>query len=42
VLGSPGKVGQLSAEEIARTNAIADHYVNQLPSAYQAGLEAQT
>ena len=42
VLGSPGKVvRQLSAEEIARTNAIADHYVTNFKR-YQAGLKAQT
>ena len=42
VLGSPGKVvRQLSAEEIARINVIADHYVSNFKR-YQAGLKAQT
>jgi len=42
VLGSPGKVvRQLSAEEIARINAIADHYVTNFKR-YQVGLKAQT
>jgi carbonic anhydrase/acetyltransferase-like protein (isoleucine patch superfamily) len=41
VLGSPGKVvRQLSAEEIARINAIAGHYVSNFKR-YQAGLKSQ-
>ena len=41
VLGAPGKVvRQLSAEEIAKINAIAGHYVQNFKR-YHAGLKAQ-